>query len=156
MTRLEVQPSDVAGQMGTSFRPHLALPQERREGQQTEPIPPPDNCGPEDDQIQGNDPGEEYPVLDISASESSISSSEASTEQESEHSSVRLEAKTAPLYQHTQYSLRETDPTSPPAIISYYKSRDYQPQHSRLLLLKPDLKSPSGTASSYESFTNIC
>ncbi len=121
MTRLEVQPSDVAGQMETSFRPHLALPQERREGQQTEPIPPPNNSRPEDDQIQGNDPGEEYPVSDTSASESSISSSEASTEQESEHSSVGLGAKTAPLYQHTQYSLRETDPTPPPAIISYYK-----------------------------------
>ena len=156
MTRLKVQPSDVAGQMGTSFRPHLALPQERREGQQTEPIPPPDNSDPEDDQVQGNDPDKEYPVSNTSASESSISSSEASTEQKSEHSSVRLKAKTAPLYQHTQYSLRETDLTLSPAIISYYQSRDYQPQRSRLSLLKPDLKPTNGTASSYESFTNIC
>ncbi len=153
---VEVQPSDVAGRIGASFRPDSALPQEWREGQQTEPIPPPDNSDPEDDQTQGNDPSEEYPVSDTSASESSVSSSEASTEQESEHSSVRLGAKTAPLHQHTQYSLRETDPQSPPAMISYYKSRDYQPQHSRLSLLKPDLKPPSGTASPYESFTNIC
>ena len=51
---------------------------------------------------------------------------------------------------------RGTDPKSPPAIILYYKSRDYQPQHSRLSLLIPDLKPPSGTASSYESSTNIC
>ncbi len=153
---VEEQPSEVAGQIGASFRPDSALPQEWREGQQSEPIPPPDNSDPEDDQTQGNDPGEEYPVSDTSASESSVSSSEASTEQESEHSSVRLGAKTAPLHQHTQYSLRETDPQSPPAMISYYKSRDYQPQHSRLSLLKPDLKPPSGTASPYESFTNIC
>ena len=153
---VEVQPSDVAGRIGASFRPDSALPQEWREGQQTEPIPPPDNSDPEDDQTQGNDPGEEYPVSDTSASESSVSSSEASTEQESEHSSVRLGAKTAPLHQHTQYSLKETDPQSPPAMISYYKSRDYQPQHLRLSLLKPDLKPPSGTASPYESFTNIC
>ena len=120
-----------------------------REGQQTESMPPPDNSDPEDDQIQGNNPGEEYPVSNTSASESRISSSEAST-------SVRLEAKTAPLHQHTQYSLTETDPPSPPAMISYYKSRDYQPQYSRLSLLKPDLKPPSGTVSPYESFTNIC
>lgn len=153
---VEVRPSDVAGQIGASFRPDSALPQEWREGQQTEPMPLPDNSDPEDDQIQGNNPGEEYPVSDTSASESSISSSEASAERESEHSSVRLRAKTAPLHQHTQYSLRETDPPSPPATISYYKSRDYQPQHSRLSLLNPGLKPPSGTASPYESFTNIC
>ena len=152
---VEAQPSDVAGQIGTSFRPDSALPQEWREGQQTEPIPPPDNSDPEDDQIQENDPGEEYPIPDTSASESSISSSEASTERESEHSSVRLGAKTAPLHQHTLYSVRETDPPSLPAMISYYKSRDYQPQYPRLLLLEPDLKPPSGTASPYESFTNV-
>ena len=110
MTRLEVQPSDVAGPMGASYRPHLALPQERREGQQTEPKPPPENSDPEDDRIQGNNPVEEYPISDTSASESSISSSEASTKQESEHSSVRLGAKTAPLYQHTQYSLQGNRP----------------------------------------------
>ena len=153
---VEVRPSDVAGQIGASFRPDSALPQGWREGQQTEPMPPPDNSDPEDDQIQGNDPGEEYPVSDTSASESRISSSEASTERESEHSSVRLGAKTAPLHQHTQYFLTETDPPSPPAMISYYKSRDYQPQYSRLSLLKPDLKPPSGTVSPYESFTKIC
>ena len=152
----EVQPSDLAGQIGASFRPDSSLPQEWREGQQTEPMPPPDNSHPDDYQIQENNPGEEYPVSDTSASDSSISSSEASTERGSEHSSVRLGARTASLDQHTQYSLRETDPPSPPAMISYYQSRDYQPQHSRLSLLKPDLKPPSGTASPYESFTNIC
>ncbi|MCJ1451959.1 hypothetical protein MMC28_002299 [Mycoblastus sanguinarius] len=153
---VEGQPSDVAGQISTSFRPDSALPQERREGQQTEPIPPPDNSDPEDDQIQGNDPGEEYPISDISASESSISSSEAYIEQESEHSSVRLGAKTALLHQHTQYSVGEADPPSPPAMISYYKSGDYQLQHSRLTRVELDLKPPSRTASPYESFTNFC
>ena len=153
---VEVLPSDVAGQIGASFRPDSALPQERREGQQTEPIPPPDNSDPEDDQIQGNDPGEEYPISDISASESSISSSEAYIEQESEHSSVRLGAKTALLHQHTQYSVGEADPPSPPAMISYYKSGDYQLQHSRLTRVELDLKPPSRTASPYESFTNFC
>ena len=153
---VEAQPSDIAGRIGASFRLDSALPHDWREGQQTEQMPPPDNLNPEDDQIQGNNPDEEYPVSDTSASESSISSSDASIEREGEHSSVWLGAKTAPLHQHTQYSLRDTDPSPPPAMISYYKSRDYQPQHSRLSLLKPDLRPPSGTASPYESFTNIC
>lgn len=153
---VEVQPSDIAGRIGASFRPDSALPQEWREGQQTEPMPPPDNSDPEDDQIQRKYPGGEYPISDTSVSESSISLSEASKERESEHSSVRLGATTAPLHQHMQYSLRETNPPSPPAMISYYRSRDYQPQYSRLSLLKPDLKPPSGIASPYKSFTSIC
>ena len=67
-----------------------------------------------------------------------------------------FEAKTAPLHQYTQYSVREIDSPSPPAMISYYKSRDYQPQRSWLLLLKQDLKPPNGTASPSEGFTNVC
>ncbi len=153
---VEEQPSEVAGQIGASIRPDSALPQEWREGQQTEPIPPPDISNPEDDQTLENDPDEEYSVSDTTASESSIFSSEASTEQESEHPSVRLGEKTGPLHQHTQYSLRKTDTPSPPAMVSYYESRDYQPQHSGLSLFKPNLKPPSGTASPFESFTNIC
>ncbi len=51
----------------------------------------PDNSDPEDYQVQGNTLGEDYLVLDTSASEYSINSREASTEQESEHSCVRLE-----------------------------------------------------------------
>lgn len=98
---VKVQPSDIAGQISASFRPDSALPQEWREGQQTEPMSPPDNSDPEDDQIQGNNPDKEYPISDTSTSKSSISSSEASTARESEHSSVRLEAKTAPLHQYT-------------------------------------------------------
>ena len=156
-TLVEVQPSDIAGQVGASFRPDSALPHEWREGQHTELTSLPDNSDVEDVQIQGNDLGEEYPVSDTSALESSICSSEASsTEGENEPSSVRLGAKTASLHQHTRYSLRETDSSSPPDMISYYKSRDYQPQHSRLSRVQLDLKPPSVTASPYESFTNFC
>ena len=122
---IKEQPSEVAGQIGASFRPDSALLQEWREGQQTEPISSPDNSDPEDDQTQGNNSDKEYLISDTSASKSSISLSEAFTEQESEHLSVRLKAKTTLLHQHTQYSLRKTDSQSSPAIISYYKSRDY-------------------------------
>ena len=143
---VEEQPSEVAGQIGASLRPDPVPPQEWRDGQQTEPISAPDNFDPEVYQVRGD-----YPV-----SESSISPGEASTGQKSEHSSVRLRAKTPLTREHTPYFLSETGPQSPPAMISYYKSQDYQPQHSRLSMLKPDLKPPSGTVSPYESFTNTC
>ena len=115
-----------------------------------------DNSDPEDDQIQVNNLGEEYPVSDA-ASESSTSSRETSTERESDPSLVRFRAKTAPLHQYTQYSLPQTDAPPPPAPISYYKSWDYQPQNSRLSEVKLDLKPQSWkTTSPYESFTDIC
>ena len=148
---MEEQPSEVAGQIGASLRPDSVSPQEWRDGQQTEPISAPDNLDPEDYQVRGD-----YPVSDTSASESSISPDEVSLGQKSERSSVRFGAKTPPVREHTPYFLSETDPQPPPAKISYYKSQDYQPQHSRLSLLKPDLKPPSRTVSPYESFTNTC
>ena len=148
---MEEQPSEVSGQIGASLRPDSVSPQERRDGQQIEPISAPDNFDPEDYQVRGD-----YPVSDTSASESSISPGEASTGQKSERSSVRLGAKTPPEHEHTPYFLSETDPQPPPAKISYYKSQDYQPQHSRLSLLKPDLKPPSRPVSPYESFINTC
>ena len=153
---VDAQSSDVAGHIGASFRPDFALPQEWREGQQTEPMSPPDNADSEDDQIQGSDPDEEDPVSDTSASESSLSSSKASIERENERSSTRLEAERSSLSQDTPHCLRQTDPPSRPAKISYYKSCEYEPQRSRLSMVKPDLKPPSGTASPYESFTDIC
>ena len=143
-----MHPSDAVGQIRESIRPDSALPRERRDSQRTESRSQ-SNSSDSDDDIRG-----EYPISDA-ASESSTSSSETSIERESEPSSIRLGTKAAPLHQHTQYSLKEIEPQSPPAMISYYKSRDYQPQYSRLLLLKPDLKPPSRTASPYESFTNI-
>ena len=146
---VEEQPSEVAGQIGASLRPYPVLPQDWREGQQPEPISAPDNFDPEDYQVRGD-----HPISHTSVSEFNISPGQASAEQESEHSSVGLGAKKATLHQHTRDLLRETDPQSLPAKISYYKSQDYQPQHSRLSLLKPNLKPPSGTVSPYESFTN--
>ena len=153
---VDAQSSDVADHTGASVRPDSALPQEWREGQQTEPMPPPDDSDSEDDQIHGNDPDEEDPVSDTSASKSSLSSSNSSTKRENEHSSARLEAELSSLSQDTPHCLRQTHSSSRPAKISYYKSCDYEPQFSRLLMVKPDLKPPSGTASPYESFTDIC
>ena len=148
-TNFEVHPSDAAGQIRESTRPDSALPRERRDSQRTESRSQ-SNSSDSDDDIR-----EEYPISDA-ASESSTSSSETSIERESEPSSVRLGAKAAPLHQHTQYSLKETEPQSPPAKNSHYSVWDSQSQHSRLSVFKPDLMPPSGTVSPYESFTNIC
>lgn len=137
-TNFEVHPSDAAGQIRESMRPDLALPRELTDSQRTESMSQ-SNSSDSDDDIR-----EEYPISDA-ASESSTSSSETSIERESEPSSVRLGAKAAPLHQHTQYSLN-----------SHYSVWDSQSQHSRLSVFKPDLMPPSGTASPYESFTNIC
>ncbi len=155
-TNSDVQPGDAASQTGVSPRADSASPQEWRESQHTELISSPDSSDPEDNQIQVNNLGEEYPVLDA-ASESSISSREASIARESDPSSIRLRATTALFHQHTQYSFRQTDPPPPPAPISHYNSWDYQPQRSRLSEVNLDLKPQSWeTASPYKSFTDIC
>lgn len=56
----------------------------------------------------------------------------------------------------SEYSLEETELQSPPARISHYSVWDSQSKHSELLVFKPNLMLPSGTASPYESFTHIC
>ena len=145
----EVHPNDAAGQIRESMRPDSALPRERRDSQRTESRSQ-SNSSDSDDDIR-----EEYPTSDA-ASESSTSSSETSIKRETKPTSVRLGAKAAPLHQHTQYSLEETEPQWPPAKNSHYSVWDSQSQYSRLSVFKPDLMSPSGTVSPYESFTNIC
>lgn len=148
-TNFEVHPSDAAGQIRESIRPDSALPRERGDSQRNESRSQ-SNSSDSDDDIR-----EEYPISDA-ASESSTSLSETSIEREIEPSSIRLGAKAAPLHQHTQYSLKETEPQSPPAKNSHYSVWDSQSQHSRLSVFQPDLMPPSETASPYESFTNIC
>ena len=148
-TNFEVHPSDAAGQIRESMRPDSTLPGEQRDNQRTE------SRSQSNSSDSGDDIREEYPISDA-APESSTSSSETSMERESEPSSGRLGAKAAPLHQHTQYSLKETQPLSPPAKNSHYSVWDSQSQHSRLSVFKPDLAPPSGMVSSYESFTNIC
>ena len=155
-TNSDVQSGDAASQTGVLPRADSVSPQEWRESQHTELMSSPDSSDPEDNRIQVNNLGEEYPVLDA-ASESSISSREASIARESDPSSNRLRATTAPFHQHTQYSFRQADPSPPPAPISYYNSWDYQPQRSRLSEVNLDLKPQSWeTASPYKSFTDIC
>ena len=48
---VEEQPGEVAGQIGASLRPDSVSPQKLREGQQTDPMSPPDSSDPEDYQV---------------------------------------------------------------------------------------------------------
>ena len=148
-TNFEVHPSDAAGQIRESMRPDSTLPGEQRDNQRTE------SRSQSNSSDSGDDIRDEYPISDA-APVSSTSLSETSMERESEPLSGRLGAKAAPLHQHTQCSLKETQPLSPPAKNSHYSIWDSQSQHSQLSVFKPDLTPPSKTVSSYESFTNIC
>ena len=125
-----------------------SLPRERRDSQWTESRSRSNSSDPDDD-IREKDP------ISDAASEYSISSSETSIERQSERSSVRFGAKATPLYQRIQDSLKETEPQSPPAKNSHDSVWDSQSQHSQFSVFKPDLMPLSGTASLYESFTNI-
>lgn len=148
-TNFEVHPSDAAGQIRKSMRPDSALPREWRDIQRTESRVHFDSSDP-DNGIQVLNP------ISDAASESSISSSQPLIEWESEPSSVHFGAKAAPLHHHTQCSLEETESHSPLIKNSHYSVWESQSQHSHLSVFKPNLMLPSGTASPYESFTNIC
>jgi len=167
-TNFEVHPSNAVGQIRESMRPDSALPREWRDIQRTESMRPDSALPREWRDIQrtesrvhfdSSDPDNDIQVLNPisdAASESSISSSQPLIEWESEPSSVHFGAKAAPLHHHTQCSLEETESHSPLIKNSHYSVWESQSQHSHLSVFKPNLMLPSGTASPYESFTNIC